>query len=134
MALYYPSVLGPSFMTATQTVNMNSVADTAFSIVLPAGFTQYRLNVLYVFAASANLTTTPVQYAIYTAAGAGGTAIITPTSSTVSTTTANTSGSAQYLSASISAYLNVATLYFRVTQALGSAATAKVAIGIQPIG
>ena len=114
-------------------VNMNSVADTAFNLgaTLPTGYTRYRIQAVMVSHASASLS--GVNYALYTATGAGGTAVISPTASTITTASESTNNNAQFIGTSITATLNNATLYFRVTTALGSAATADVSIQIQPL-
>ena len=131
----YNGLPGPTILAYTKTgVNMNSVADTIFNITLPKGYTRFRVSQVAVYHASVDLTSaTTVQYALYTQAAAGGTAVITPTASTVSSTAANTSANAQYIGASINASFNTSQLFFRVTTAHGSAGTADVTLHIQPL-
>lgn len=125
---------GPVIYTYTvKGVNMNSVADTTFNIQLPTGFTRFRIHALGITHASADLTAaTTVQYGLFTATGGGGTAVITSQNSTISSTAESTNNNAQFLSPSITASLNNSSLFFRVTTAHGSAATADVTLQIQP--
>jgi len=127
--------MGPTIHVLKKTaVNMNSVADTAFTLKLPFGYTRYRVQAIMISHASTNLTSaTAVQYALYTAAAAGGTAILTPTVSTVSATAENTANNIHILGPSITASFDDTTLFFRVTTAHGSAATADVTLQIQPL-
>lgn len=115
-------------------VNMNSVADTSFTVTLPAGFTRYRVQNIVIYNASVDLTAaTTVQYALFTAAGGGGTTIVAATATTVSSTAASTANNAQVITPVNIMSLTGATLFFRVTTAHGSAATASVSITIQPL-
>lgn len=123
-----------TFNTATATsVNFNSVADTTFAVTLPTGFSRYRISAINIFDASTDMTAaTQVQFALYSAAGAGGTAILTPTNCTVTNGTANTALNAQFQGPSLTGLWNFANLFFRITTAHGSAATASVALTLLP--
>ncbi|MEH2501243.1 hypothetical protein V1290_000054 [Bradyrhizobium sp. AZCC 1578] len=112
-------------------VDFNSVADTALTISLPSGYTRYRLQALMIYGASAAATS--AQFALYTAAAAGGTAIVTPTTCTVNTASADTATSLQAVGPSINAMFTDTSLFFRITTAHGSAVTADVALQIQPL-
>lgn len=115
-------------------VDMNAVADTALTIALPPGVTRFRIQNLLIWGASVAINAaTQVQYALYTAAAAGGTAIISPTASTISATAADAANSAHYISPSAHAFMEDTSLFFRVTTAHGAAATANVAIQVQAL-
>ena len=121
------------YLTASTNVNCNAVADTAISIVLPTGYTRYRVSIVSVFDASTDLSTaTQVQFGLYSAVGGGGTQLLAPTACTVNTASANTAVNAQFIGISLTAIWSHATLYFRVTTAKGSAATCSVVLAIQP--
>lgn len=115
-------------------VDMNAVADTVWTVTLPPGFTRYRVAFVYLYLPTADLTAaTTVQVGLFTAAGGGGTTIIAATNATTTNNTANTANNFQVITPSSSVILTTGTLYFRVTTAHGSAATASVALSIQPI-
>lgn len=126
--------LGKITFNATATVNFNSVADTAVTITLPTGFTNYVLEGIHISSASQTLTTATVG--VFTAAGGAGTAIVTGGSAvTVSTAAANTLNNAQSLSINNqnTQAFNFGTLYFRITNPQGVAATATVTFRIIPL-
>ncbi len=124
-----------NWMTARAGVNFNS-ANTDFSLdmALPPGFTRYRVNGVIISGASASITT--ATYGLFTAAAGAGTAIVAAgtaiTVSTASETTANNMMVTSPGAANTTSY-NVATLYFRVGTAQGSAATATVTLLWQPV-
>jgi hypothetical protein len=117
-------------------VNFNSVADTAFAINLPLGYTRYRL--VEVTITNASHTLVAAQFGVFTATAGGGTALITGgTAITVSATTDLTANNMETIAAT-SAVISVVqattpTLYFRVTNAEGAAATADVCMHIQAL-
>ncbi len=125
---------GLFFNTATATtVNFNSIADTSFAITLPSGYTRYRVSAITISNASTDMTSaTQVQFALYSAAAAGGTAILSATNCTVTNGTANTALNVQFQGPTLTGLWDFATLYFRITTAHGSAATANVALTIHP--
>jgi len=119
-------------------VNFNSAnTDNAINITLPTGFTRYLVSAARIAGASASLTT--ATCGVFTATGAGGTAVVTSaTAITVSTASEGTNNNAQILTvnnANTQSYLlsSVPTLYFRVQNAQGSAATANVVLVIIPL-
>ena len=119
----------------TTAINFNSAnTDNAIAIALPTGFTTYLIDKIYITGASGTLTT--ATCGVFTAAAGGGTAIVTSaTAITVNTASANTNNNTQSLTvnnANTLAY-NLATIYFRVQSAEGSAATANVVIHIIPL-
>lgn len=124
----------PIYTIAALAVNMNSVADTAFNITLPSGYTRYRIQALMVAHASADLTAaTTVHYGLFTSTGGGGTAAVADTASTISATANSTNNDAQFIGPSITAAFNNGQLFFRVITAHGAAATADVYLQIQPL-
>lgn len=115
-------------------LNLNSVADTSFAVTLPTGFTRYRVQHIAIYNASTDLTAaTAVQYALFTGAGGTGTTVVAATVSTISSTAANTAANAQIITPVNIMSLTATPLFFRVTTAHGSAATASVSITIQPL-
>lgn len=132
IALAFPAHI---YITATATaVNMNAVADTTLNISLPAGSTRFRIQAIMVHHASADLTAaTTVQYGLFTSAGGGGTTIAAAQNSTISSTAESTNNNFQSLTLAITASFNNSQLFFRVTTAHGSAATADVTLQICPL-
>lgn len=119
-------------------VNFNSAnTDNAISISLPTGFTRYRISGIFISGASQTLTT--ATCGLFTATGAGGTAIVTAaTAITVTTASADTNTGIQSLTVNgtNTKFYDLATfptLYFRVQTAQGAAATASVVILINPL-
>jgi hypothetical protein len=116
-------------------INFNAAnTDNAIIIPLPPGFSTYLVSALYLSDASGTLTT--ATCGLFTATGAGGTAIVTTgTAITVSTASANTNNNTQSFTinnAGTQSY-NAATLYFRVQTAEGSAQTGNVTLFIIPL-
>lgn len=126
------------YLLVASGVNFNSAnTDTAFNISLPTGFTRYVVAAARIVGASASLTT--ATCGIFTAAAAGGTAIVASGSAvTVSTASENTNNNSQALTI-VNANTNnwqlstTPTIYFRVQNPQGSAATATVVLLIVPI-
>lgn len=123
------------YIVVAATVNMNSVADTQMTITLPAGFTRYRVRSIQISKASVDLTAaTQVQVGLFTAAAGAGTGVLTATAVTVSATAESTNNNAQFITPTLAnASFTNASLFFRVTTAHGTAATANVALEIQPM-
>lgn len=116
-------------------VNFNSGnTDTAITINLPAGVTNYKISSILIANPSASLST--ATFGVFTAAAAGGTAIVTAaTAITITTASGNTNNN--MMSATVNNQntmsFNLTTLYFRVATAQGSAATGSVIIHVQPL-
>jgi hypothetical protein len=127
--LGYPMILG-GFADG---VNANSVGDTAITIACPTANYRVAFVVTQNTGTTASLTT--AQYGIFSAVGAGGTAISGAGSALTALTSnaVNTAGSVQSQAAGNSAAYNFTTLYFRITTAQGAAATVNVYIFIQPL-
>lgn len=106
-------------LASAQGVNLNSVADTAASIL---NATSYSVQNIIVANASVNLTT--AQLAVYTGAGATGTAIKTAYALTGNSTSAKVVETAATSTDAVSGDV----LYIRCTTAQGAAATADVFI------
>lgn len=116
-------------------VNFNAGnTDTAIPITLPSGFTRYRVVGVVIDGASQTLTT--ATCGLFTAAGAGGVAIVASGSAiTVSTASENTNNNQMVLALvnSNTTSFNAATLYFRVQTPQGAAATANVVVQVQAL-
>lgn len=120
-------------------VNFNSAnTDNQIAITLPAGgFTRYTVGACRIDGASGTLTT--ATCGLFTAAAAGGVAIVASGSAiTVNTASDNTNNNCQGLTivnqnTEAYAIATVPTLYFRVQNAQGSAATANVTVSITPL-
>lgn len=124
-----------SFCVIARNVDFNaSNTDTPIPIVLPDGFSRYRVAGVRISGASASLTT--ATCGLFTAAAAGGTAIVTSGSSiTVASGAENTNNNVQQLGVNNQNTItyNASTLYFRVQNPQGSAATGSVSIIIEPL-
>lgn len=126
------------------TVDFNAGnTDTQIPIVLPGGFTRYRLGGPLSVAngygtisgASASITT--ATFGVFSAAAGAGTAITAAgTAITVSATAENTANNMQTITSGLTTStesLNFTTLFFRVGTAQGSAATATVTVFYIPV-
>ena len=116
-------------------VNFNSAnTDNAVNIVLPPGFTRYRISGIFIMHASASIST--ATFGVFTSPAGAGTAIVNAaTALTVVTASESTNNNMQVVSANNVNTLcyNNSTLYFRVGTAQGSAATADVVFGLNPL-
>lgn len=112
-----------------------SVANTDFAIpiTMPTGFSRFRVTGIWISGASQTLTTTTV--ALFSAPAAGGTQVITSTALTINTSVENTNNNYQLIGApnpNTQCY-NFATLYFRVMNPQGAAASANVLLQVLPL-
>lgn len=127
--------LAPAIMSFVATaVNFNSGnTDNAIAIVLPSGFTRYRVDSVVISNASHTLVT--ATCGVFTATAAGGVAIVASGSAiTVSATADATANNSQALSLASAVISFTATpLYFRVQTAEGAAATGDVTLYIKPL-
>ena len=131
------TVFNPFFLNIAITgVNFNSAnTDNAITITLPSGYTRYSVNSVRISGASGTLAS--ATCGLFTATGAGGTAIVTSgTAVTITTGADNTNNNTQIVATNNpnTQSLTVAgfpTLYFRVQTASGAAATANVAVLLQ---
>jgi len=126
------STPGRIYLTATS-VNLNNVGDTTVPVVLPSGMTRFKVAEMHVSHASLSLTTATVG--LYTAASAGGVAIVTPATTGITSTTTDTSPNAASMTVinpNTTSY-NDASLYIHVAIAQGSAATGDVTIVLIPL-
>lgn len=117
-------------------INFNSVGDTAITIALPAGITNYRINNFLVTNTGTTASLTTAQFGVFSAAAGGGTAISAAGQSMAGLTsnTVNTNGSILNVApATTNGYLNFTTLFFRITTAQGAAATGNFYIVIVPL-
>lgn len=126
-----PPVL--SVYTKILGVNSNAIADTAIPIVLPAGFTRYRMASL--FLSHPNIAITAGQFALSTLINQGGIAIVGVTTFALSSASENANGNLQFGSIinQNTACFNLSTLYFRVTIASGVAGTFDLSLSVNPL-
>ena len=116
-------------------INFNSAnTDNPIPILLPTGYTRYRVEQIIVSGATASLTS--ATCGVFTASGAGGVAVVTSTTAlTISSTSADTNNNAQSLSINDqnTMVLSDGALFFRVQSAEGVSAQANVMIFYQPL-
>lgn len=135
-AKYIAQAVNPGFCQfVASAVNFNSAnTDNAIAIVLPFGFTRYQVSAARISGASQTLTT--ATCGLFTAAAAGGVAIVTSataiTVASASDATNNNSQSLTVNNAGTESY-TAASLYFRVQTAQGAAATGTVTITVVPL-
>jgi len=106
-------------IASAQSVNLNSVADTVANILVSG-----RVSVQSIIVTNASVDLTTAQLAVYTGAGATGTAVKSAYALTGNTTAAKTVVTAATSTDAISG----TPLYIRCTTAQGAAATADVFI------
>lgn len=120
------------YSLVAKSVNFNAGAtDTVIPVTMPAGFTRFLLSAIRISGASGTLTTS--TFGLYTAAAAGGIALITAgTACTVSNGTDGTTANTQTVAAADGTRshqaINVPNIYFRIATPQGSAATADVTV------
>jgi hypothetical protein len=117
------------------TVNFNvGTTDTSFTIPIPTGFTRYVVDSVRISGASQTLSTATAG--LFTAAAGGGVAIVTAASAiTVTSAAESTNNNTQSFTvnnANTESY-NAATLFFRVANPQGAAATGTVTIAVRPL-
>jgi hypothetical protein len=119
-------------------VNFNAAnSDNAIALSLPAGCTRFTIGNASISGASGTLTTATCS--MWTGAGGTGTNVVASgTAITVSTGSENTANNRQALTLTTGtvtsfAIASVPTIYFRVQNAQGSAATANVQFAISPL-
>lgn len=123
------------FVSIITGVNFNAAnTDNPIVINLPSGYTRYRIHNILISGASGTLTTSTVG--VFTATGAGGTAVVTSgTSVTVSASSTDTNNNMQSLTVNDQNTLALSdgALFFRTQTAQGVAVTANVAVFYQPM-
>jgi len=119
--------------SCARSINFNSAnTDNAISLLLPAGSSNFYFWRILLANASASITTATIG--VYSATGAGGTTLVAQTAITVSTGAASTSNNLQQLyGGSTTESFNFSTIYARVINAQGSAATADVCVLYSPL-
>lgn len=128
---YYP----PIRFVATA-VNLNSVADTTFTINLPSGPARFRVSAISVINTGTTASLTTAVIGVYSTTGGGGTAYVT--GAALSACTSNSSPSAgQFCSPSIGTmstriFSSGTQLFFRVETPQGAAATGDVILNVDP--
>ena len=128
------------YTTTPQTVNFGAAAGDiavfAVSSILPPGITTYRVESLRIGNAQGNMSGgNATNISLYTAAGAGGTVVITSTATTIVSSLANNSNSAQVIipGSSNTVMWNASSLFLHVSIQNAANTSANVIIGINPI-
>jgi hypothetical protein len=116
-------------------INFNATnADTPIPVNLPVGYTKWQLNAVFLSGASGTLTTATCS--LWTQAGGNGVAIISSgTAITVNTNLSDTNNNMQFFTPNninTLAYVDT-TIYFRVQNPQGNAATGNVSIFYRPM-
>lgn len=113
-------------------VDFNTVGD--YAITIPSWITRWGVNAFRILNSGTTASLTTAQYGIFTGAGGTGTAIIASGSSLAAITSnaANTAANFLQPGLTVSAYWSVSTVYFRVTQAQGAAASGTVYLILIP--
>lgn len=118
--------------TSITGVNFNSAgSDNTVLFPLPTGYTRYTIGSVEISHASASLTTS--TWGVFSGAGGTGVAVQGLAANTISTAAANTANNALLIFPSGTVSFNLASLFFRVGTAQGSAATADVTITYYPL-
>ena len=128
-------VCGNALMQFAVAVDFNSVGDNAITISLPSGVTRYRLQGIVTINTGTTASLTTAQFGVFTSTGGGGTAVVASGTALTSITSnaAATSTSMQVNAAAQTAYFTNTTLYYRVTQAQGAAASGYAVLQIAPL-
>ncbi len=117
-------------------VNFNSGnTDNPITITLPTGYTRWRYNFSVINHPSTTMST--ATFGLFTAAAGGGTELLSATTTVAITSTSeNTNGNTQspagFTNASTQSF-NAGTIYFRIINAQGGAATADVIVVLIPL-
>lgn len=120
-------------------VNLNSVADTSVTITSPTS--RYRVIGLHIENNGSTASLTTAQFGVFTGAGATGVTIWASGTalSPITTNAANTAANSHFFGSPATTQptqvtlTGIVTLFFRVTQAQGAAATANIWFIIQPL-
>jgi Major tropism determinant N-terminal domain len=118
---------------ALKSVNLNTLADTSFTVPLPAGVTTYTINTVQVLKGSIAAIAT-AKIGLYTAASQGGVAIVSQTALALTSNSSGVAGGAQQFTINnqTTAFYNSATLFLNVGTVQGAASTADFLIVIRP--
>lgn len=114
-------------------VNFNSVADTQITIDSPT--TNYRIVEILIANKGTTASLTAARFGLFSASGAGGTAIKASGTamSGLTSNAVNTGTSLVSYDPTVSAWWNLASVYFRITTAQGAAASGDVYVIIEPL-
>jgi hypothetical protein len=126
LGLFRSDVLGINFNVTNQ--------DYPVPINLPVGYTRWQVNAIFLSGSSGTLTT--ATCGLFTQAGASGVAIVTSgTAITINTNLINTNnnGMALVINNSNTLFYSDTTIYFRVQNPQGNAATGNFTIFYRPL-
>jgi len=118
---------------AIRNLNLNATGDTAVTIPLPTGISNYNVSAIRLTNSQTSAPSSTARIGVYSAASLGGTALVTQQAiNTLSLFSAGVSTNVLALTLALGAStaLNYATLYVNVGTANGAAATADVIISI----
>ena len=104
--------------------DLNTTADQAITIL--AGITKYRVRQIMLFDASVDMSASPAQGGVYSAAAKGGTAIVANTQLYTTLSAASKVLALTISAAGLADYLTAGTLYLSLTAAHGTPATARL--------
>ena len=132
--------MGVPYNLQTVAVDFNTTnTDYPVTVVLPAGFTRYRIGSIIVINTGTTASLTTATAGVFTSAAAGGTAIVASGTalSGITSNAALTAGAIASLTivaaAGGTAYMTDTTLFFRMQTAQGAAASGYVQFQIIPI-
>lgn len=129
------ALMQPFLYFRLQGVNFNLPNnDNPLNIVLPPGFTRYRIPTIRIMNPSGTLTTATCS--LFSAAGGAGIALIgNPSPITVSTAADNTNNNLQTMGGTNTntMTINPTTIFFRTLTPQGVAATADVLVEVEPL-
>lgn len=122
-------------MVAGVAVNFNSVGDNAITIVLPAGVTRYRIQGIITINNGTTASLTTAQFGVFTSAAGAGTAIVASGTAltTITSNAAETNTSLLVSGSAVTAWFTDTSLFYRVTQAQGAAASGFAYVQYQPL-
>lgn len=126
---YNAQIEGNRIHLILTTLDINQTNTDIGTVAVPYG--KYVVRSVTVYDASTSLAASAATLGVYTAAAAGGTAVVTP--ALLTALSASTKYTDQVIAAATD-YLTAATLYVRSAVAHGSAATVSVCIDIQRVG
>lgn len=135
MPLFLPVPISNVLAGYAKNIDLNAVADTIITLVLPPGVTMYRLSIslLYNHGTTASLTT--ARAGLFSAAAGGGTAILADqVLSGLTSNALNTNGALLGMANTLStAAINFNPVYFRVGTAQGAAASGDFYFYVFPV-
>lgn len=126
-------VFSPYMIGMAKNININATGDTALTVTLPTGAIGYRVQTIWTYGVSGSAFST-ARFGIYTAASAGGTAIMASAAPSVTASGLSTSGAINIQTvAQTTTVFTQTTLYVNVGTPQGAAATISIFITAHPV-